>query len=444
MITVARMARVLRKVFEEDARALARRMGVTQRERKLNGTTLVLLLVLGWLHQPKAGPSALARFAGTLGVTISKQGIEDHWTYSTAEWLYEVLLRAVQCLISAKAVTLPLLQRFAGVYIEDGSTIRLPDGLEHYWRGCRGGNGEANGTKAGVKLTMRLELSEGTLSGPLLQDGRRHESTSLLQHLPLGKGALWIADMGYFALIRLVQMSQAGAYFLMPLKDGVVTWLADQRVDVLKLLSSHGQEEEQEYAIILGASKQVPCRLFARRASEAQIKRRHDMQDEYARKHGTHVTQRQRDWATWTLVISNVPASLLSLAEAFVLLRVRWQIELVWKLWKMQGQVDEWQTQNLARILCEVYAKLLGVLLQHWLMLLSCWDDPHRSSIGVAEIVRDQVVVLAHGFCGRLSLTQALRLVCEAIRQAAGRSIAGRADRPSTSRLLLACDDGLT
>ena len=180
MITVARMARVLRKVFEEDARALARRMGVTQRERKLNGTTLVLLLVLGWLHQPKAGPSALARFAGTLGVTISKQGIEDHWTYSTAEWLYEVLLRAVQCLISAKAVTLPLLQRFAGVYIEDGSTIRLPDGLEHYWRGCRGGNREANGTKAGVKLTMRLELSEGTLSGPLLQDGRRHESTSLL------------------------------------------------------------------------------------------------------------------------------------------------------------------------------------------------------------------------------------------------------------------------
>lgn len=78
-------------------------------------------------------------------------------------------------------------------------------------------------------------------------------------------------------------------------------------------------------------------------------------------------------------------------------------------------------------------------------MLLSCWDDPHRSTIGVSEIVRDQAVVLAHGFCRRLSLTQALRLVCEAIRQAAGRSIAGRSDRPSTSRLLLAFDGrGLT
>src|SRR5438067_985532 len=149
MITVPRMARVLRKVFEQDARALAREMGVIQRERKVNGTTLLLLFVLGWLHQPKAGSSALARFAGTLGVRISKQGIEDHWTFNTAQWLYEVLLQAVQCLISAKGVAIPLLQRFAGVYIEDGSTIRLPDGLEHYWRGCRGGNGRPRGPRLG-------------------------------------------------------------------------------------------------------------------------------------------------------------------------------------------------------------------------------------------------------------------------------------------------------
>jgi DDE family transposase len=444
MITVPRMARVLRKVFDQDARALAREMGVIKRERKLNGATLLLLFVLGWLHQPKAGSSALARFAGTLGVRISKQGIEEHWTFLTAQWLYEVLVRAVQCLIMAQAVAVPLLQRFVGVYIEDGSSINLPDSLERYWRGCRGGNRASSGTKAAVKLTMRVDLLQGGLQGPVLQDGRSHESQSLLQQIPLGKGALWIADMGYFALVRLAQLSKAGVYFLMPLKDGVVTWVQGQRVDLLSVLQAHAQEADQEYEIQLGAGKQITCRLFARRATEAQVKRRYARQDEYARKHGTQVSQRQREWACWTLVISTVPAHLLTLNEAFVLLRVRWQIELVWKLWKMQGQLDEWQTENVARILCEVYAKLLGVLLQHWLMLLSCWDDPHRSAIGVSEIVRDQAVVLAHGFCRRLSLTQALRLVCEAIGQAAGRSIAGRSDRPSTSRLLLACDDGLT
>ncbi|HEX6555706.1 MAG TPA: IS4 family transposase [Ktedonobacteraceae bacterium] len=444
MITIPRMAKVLRKVFESDARSLARSMGVIQRERKFTGTTLALVLVLGWLHQPQAGSSALARFAGTLGVQISKQGIEEHWTFQTAQWLYEVLLRAIGTLLSAKAVAVPLLRRFSSVYLEDGSSVVLPDALERCWRGCRGGNGSSEGTKAGVKLTLRLDLVQGTLHGPLLQEGRAHESHSLLQSVPLTKGALWIADMGYFALVRLAQVSQVGAYFLMPLKDGVMTWLEGKRVDILSLLQACGAEE-QEYEVDLGAAKQVHCRVVARRASEEQVKRRHKKQDEYARKHGTVVSQRQRDWACWLIVITNVPMALLTLAEAFVLLRCRWQIELLWKLWKMQGLVDEWQTSNEQRILCEVYAKLLGLLLQHWMLLLTCWEDPHRSWITVSQIVRDQTVVLAHGFGGRLSLTRALRLMGEAIMQAAGRSIPGRSDRPSTSRLLLAFGEtGLT
>jgi hypothetical protein len=41
MITVPRMASVLRTVFEKEARIWAREMGVIQRERKLNGTTLL-------------------------------------------------------------------------------------------------------------------------------------------------------------------------------------------------------------------------------------------------------------------------------------------------------------------------------------------------------------------------------------------------------------------
>jgi hypothetical protein len=187
-------------------------------------------------------------------------------------------------MLSAKAVAVPLLQRFVGVYPEDGSSLVLPDALERYWRGCRGGNGASEGTKAGVKLTLRLDLLHGGLQGPMLQDGRAHESHSLLQSVPLAKGALWIADMGYFALVRLARVSQAGVYFLMPLKDGVVMWLEGKRADVLSVLQAGGADE-QEDEVDLGAAKQVKCRVVARRASEEQIKRRHKKQDEYARKH---------------------------------------------------------------------------------------------------------------------------------------------------------------
>ena len=70
--------------------------------------------------------------------------------------------------------------------------------------------------------------------------------------------------------------------------------------------------------------------------------------------------------------MTNASTELLSLSEAMVLLRVRWQIELLFKLFKSHTQVDTWQSQKPWRILCEVYAKLVVVLIQHWLILSGC------------------------------------------------------------------------
>ena len=71
---------------------------------------------------------------------------------------------------------------------------------------------------------------------------------------------------------------------------------------------------------------------------------------------------------------------MLSLEEALVLARCRWQLELLWKLWKSYGRIDESRSQNPWRVLCEIYAKLLGMLVQHWTLLASCWSQPDRRS----------------------------------------------------------------
>jgi hypothetical protein len=69
-------------------------------------------------------------------------------------------------------------------------------------------------------------------------------------------------------------------------------------------------------------------------------------------------------------LLTDAPAHLLSLQEALVLLRERWQREMLSKLWKPYGRIDEWRTANQWRILCELYAKLIGLLLHHWLIIL--------------------------------------------------------------------------
>src|SRR5260221_10409427 len=114
------------------------------------------MLVFGWLTNPQGAPSHLARFAGSLGLKLSKQAIEERFTMRTADWLLAVLRRGVQFLVCAEAVSIPLLRRFPAGLIEDGSTISLPAALKGIWRG-RGGRG----TGAPPQLTGRWDLLSG-------------------------------------------------------------------------------------------------------------------------------------------------------------------------------------------------------------------------------------------------------------------------------------------
>jgi len=200
--------------------------------------------------KPDAGPSALTRFAGSLELDLCKQDLDAHFTQRTANWLLALLQRAVQVLVCAQAVSIPLLQQFRAVLVEDGSTITLPSALKEVWRGCGGGSPQqqvpegsqsekpsapsANGsrkkgeqgkdskTQASLKITVRWDRLRGGLDGPHLQDGRRHELASVLCEHPVVKGSLWMADLGYWALYRLIAISQAGAYFLIRYKAGLV------------------------------------------------------------------------------------------------------------------------------------------------------------------------------------------------------------------------------
>jgi len=94
-----------------------------------------------------------------------------------------------------------------------------------------------------------------------------------------------------------------------------------------------------------------------------------------------------------------------------LLYRARWQVELLFKLWKSHGSVDAWSSVHPHHILCEFYAKLLAMLVEHWVLLESCWDDPHRSWSLCADLLRDQVALLLQGLRGRLPLDQVLELI---------------------------------
>ena len=198
MTTVPQLAQAMQTVLTTTADAAARATRFVQRRSKLTGAAFVQALVFGWLANPQATVEALAQAAAVAGVAISPQGLDQRLTAAAADCLQQVLAAAVRAVIAAEPVAIPLLQRFSAVVLLDSSTLVLPDELAPWWPGC--GGSSPTHTAAALKLHVRFDLAQGTLTGPLLTDGRTHESTTRLQTDPLPTGALRLADLGYFAL----------------------------------------------------------------------------------------------------------------------------------------------------------------------------------------------------------------------------------------------------
>ena len=99
-----------------------------------------------------------------------------------------------------------------------------------------------------------------------------------------------------------------------------------------------------------------------------------------------------------------------------MLLHLRWQIELLFKLWKSQGHLDESRSEKPWRQLCEIYAKLLGLILQHWILLTRGWRDPARSLVKAGQVIRSHALELASAFTqGAAALRQALEIIARGL-----------------------------
>lgn len=411
---------------------LARETGYCQRQSKLTAERFVQTVVLGWLHQPNATLAALTQMAHRRGITITPQGLDQRFDAASARLLAAVLGRALGTTVAGNPAGAGVLARFAGVFLIDSTTITLPDSLGDLWRGC--GGRLAEGVQAALKCTVRCDLRQGGVVEVELNDGRTQDRATALQHAPVPKGALRIADQGFWSLSVLRQIATTGGYFLGRHHSQTTVFVDGERVDLAAWLARQ-PAPVLDVPVELGIEERLPVRLLAIRVPQAVADQRRRRLKASARSGGHGVPKQTRALADWTLLVTNVPAAQATVADLEVLRRLRWQIELLFKLWKSHGKVAISRSAKPWRILCEVYAKLLAMLLQHRLLLLTAWPPGERNLVQAAATVRSAVPGLARALACRDALATVLaELVLDL--SAVVKTTKRRA-RPSLQQLLL-------
>ena len=453
MSSIPQVSETMQSILTTQAKALERSTGFVQRSTvQLDGPVFAQTCVLTWMHNPQAGYSQLRHTAASLGVPVSNQAIEQRFSQASAQLMRALLEEAVGQLISSEARAPELFARFTGVYLQDGTVISLPASLAQHWRG----SGKP-GQEAALRVQARVELASGQLHGPWLHEARAAERCGPAIDTPLPKGSLFNADMGYITLTEMRARSHLGQYWLTQAKATLT--ILDQRGQCWDLLSFLEAQPgpEVDVQVVVGTKERLAARLIAVRVSNQEAQRRRERANKQitpapkgcqAKVPGQRKPKQQRRGkpkrkkvsparlrlAEWTILLTNVPQELLSVQEALVLLRCRWQIELLWKLWKEHGKLDTWRSYKPERIQTELFAKLLGLVITHWLILIGCWQAPNRSLVKAKQVVTWMTPCLALALTGMVPVLSVVEHTAQVM--SSGCFLNTRKKRPNTCQLV--------
>jgi hypothetical protein len=325
-------------------------------------------------------------------------------------------------LVECQSCDAGLLRRFGAIYLQDSSKVDLPSQFESLWKGNQQG-------QATLKIQTVLDYRAGRLEFQLAQ-GRQHDCP--LQKTDLPAGSLRLGDVAYFKVKIFEELNERQVFWLSRLPARVGIWQGEKVIHVLDWLKQ--QEGAEIDQVVELTAQKLKARLIAVRVPESVAAERRERVQENARKRRhSQLKAETIELCDWTIIVTNLSTAALTVNEALCLLRLRWQIELLFKLWKQSLSLDEWRSKQACQIMSEVYAKLLLALIQHWLMILGSWEEDDRSLVKACLLLKKQAFHLLSVMHDLTALVQALNTILPHLCRC---KIQKRKARPATFQLL--------
>lgn len=330
-----------------------------QRHSPLGGLVFLQASVFGFIADPEANLDDLAQVCADLKVKITAQGFDQRITPHAITFLKEMLSQALEYFKNQTPLPLPILQQFKAINLVDSTVLSLPDNMVEEYPGC-GGNGAA----ASLKVQLNFEFLHGNLEQIVFQPGKAPDQNFTAYLERVQPGSLNLNDLGYFRLENLKTIDQdKEAYYISRYLFGTgLSTPQGEPIDLAQRLKT-APRQPFEQAVLLGSQEHLACRLICIPLPQAVADRRRQKATENARRKGRTPSQEYLSLLDWLIFVTNVPQAMLSIEQVALLYRVRWQIELVFKLWKSYGRLAHIQGRRRERVLYEIYAKMIGLIL---------------------------------------------------------------------------------
>jgi len=362
----------------------------SQRNRKMSVEQLVQSLVLGCLEEEQTSLRLWSEVAADLGCEITGSSIDERLTGRVVMLLYMVLQWSIEQKLDVSRLPVQKLESFCRVILYDATLLSLPPILKGIFQGSR------DKSKGQMKLQVGYDYLSAQLQSIEVHEGIDPDQKDMGLLEQGVKDALLIFDLGYFDQVVLAQIQAQEAYFVTRYQSqtGLYDLETEADVDLVKELQSvEGNWFEAEYK--LGRNAKVKVRFIARRVSQQEAEKRRREVQKRAKSSGYTASQRRLILCDWEIVITNLSDEWTA-QEIMDLYGVRWQIELIFKAWKSYLDLGDFGYWRAERILCQLYATLIGAVLCQSTFATVRYLKSEASLFKAMRIIRRYIPRLLH------------------------------------------------
>jgi hypothetical protein len=272
--------------------------------------------------------------------------------------------RAIEWFQTTQPLPGKVLNQFSSINLLDSTVITLPAVFSRWFAGSG-----TQGAEAGVKIQLSFDYLHGQMKAVEVTEAKRPDQSCELQ-MQVEPNSLHLFDLGYFKFRRFELLAKAGAFFISRFKYNTCFYEAESGGTSLNLgeILADTSQDRLKFAWFMGDKLRLQVKVLFERLPEDVVEERRRKARAAAQKKGRTCSKRQLSLLEWSSLITNVPADRLSFEQVFCLYRIRWHIELIFKLWKSQAKLAVVGNMRFERVMCQLFARLIGLVIFQWLV----------------------------------------------------------------------------
>jgi hypothetical protein len=248
---------------------------------------------------------------------------------------------------------------FHRIRILDSTGFKTPtDDPDTGYQGC---------AQPSLKVQVEYEMKQGEFLHLDIRNGKEHDAMYAAALLnTVQPGDLLLRDLGYFSLEGLEAIHQQGGYYISRVKHNVKIYRTKDRTEEPKCAEDFMKElapgETMEVRNVYISQKRMPQpRLILYRLTEQQERAREEKWDQRQKK--MKHTSKHRQTHPIYAYITNTSAEDIGKEAVYPLYSLRWQIEILFKVWKSIFRIHRVKKMKKERLDCHLYGTLISILI---------------------------------------------------------------------------------